>query len=1278
MIKTIYLILCLICATSVFGQDCPDVEVEAPCSLPFLANIISLQPQYICLDANGNVTIGIRNVATGSASHIDVCLPDQVVGSAQNIVLNGDDYTDHFWNLHFDPSGCWLYQEISVTYAYYQSCENGQNIPVGIATYSYFVSRSPICSFDVNIQAPCVGNIASVQMDCYNELVDYTYNFGDGTGTTNLPVHTYEAAGTYTITVTAEYGNVCAASSCSQQITIYDAAEITATGLNPVCPGGTTPVSLSSSIGFGTINWTNGGSGITQSLGPGSYTVFATDVYGCAMQPLTFEVPMINVPDFGILTPSPLCTGGSVQLTTSPATVVQWSGPGGFSGSGTSVSVSSPGSYTASANIQGCSVQHSVNVVNAASPSISGSTSFCMGNQTQLSVDGTNVTWSNGTTGNSSNFSTPGLVSAQGVFDGCPFNATLTLVEIQPPVFTLTLDADSICPGSSTILNINITTAYDAITIDGQAINQTFASVGVGLHTVVVSNGICDVSQTVTVHEKNLPQLLITGLNNACPLVPITFTTSLNSNTISDVVWNTGDTGYLMVYTGGSMTISCTGIVDFCPVTATKIFTRHPDPSADVTGIPVICGEGNAASLSATGISSFGLTYEWSSGATPFEANNFVYEEGWIYCTITDVQFGCQSTDSVYVSFHDQPAPPILDSDNILVCPETSGTFNVTDASIGNFLWYADNGSLLAEGSSLTIMEPTTGYVVTTDGVCLSEPVSFSLGNYPSSTFDVVGYEFFCPNNFNELSATNPNLTYTWNGVPGGMTYDIVGPGLLTVEGTNEFGCVFTVIIEIFTAAAPNAQAITNTTEVCPEQFATLALFSDQDNIGFWLNGNEVEQNTMVPAGAYQITAINDSTNCASLPQVIVIASLLPTPINITTDTLLCPGTVTTINANCFLCTDYNWSNGSQNASTIGGPGYYVVSAISTNGCPTFAQVEILLDDFAMNTNSSSLAVCNPDDSVQVSLTFNQTPSYVTINNAPVSEMDFELGIGTYIIQASNSNGCPVSDTLGVYYANDFVYTIELDTLRTCEGLLASIELNISIDEGFISVNWNDGNSDLIEITSNTIQFEHLFNVPSDYLIEFVIEHDGCLTTDSLQMPVPEYLYGEIEVEVNEPITFVWGIAPVINVNVNEAVDYWEVPGTHISGTSDSTFSYYPKTSGYLNFVATDKAGCLDTASTLILYYDPTLQNTLIVSNVEENNCFILKDYDFSGVTEFDLRIYDRWGIEVAVITDWKQHFCIDPDWELQDVVNYRLTLHRSDSYVKYYDGHLNLLPDQR
>ncbi len=202
-----------------------------------------------------------------------------------------------------------------------------QSISVNSAgSYSVTVTNGNNCSAsstntNVTVNSlPAVPTISGATSFCTGGSTTLTSSSVTGnlwsTGATTQSI-TVNSAGSYSVTVTN--GNSCSASSTNTNVTINALPVVpTISGVTSFCNGGSSTLTSSSATGN---LWSTGAT--TQSISvnsAGSYSVTVTNGSGCSSSSATTNITINPLPVVTIITPSPICAPGIVDLTLSAVT----------------------------------------------------------------------------------------------------------------------------------------------------------------------------------------------------------------------------------------------------------------------------------------------------------------------------------------------------------------------------------------------------------------------------------------------------------------------------------------------------------------------------------------------------------------------------------------------------------------------------------------------------------------------------------------------------------------------------------------------------------------------------------------------------------------------------------------------------------------------------------------------------------------------------------------------------------------------------------------------
>jgi hypothetical protein len=422
----------------------------------------------------------------------------------------------------------------------------------------------------------------------------YLWNFGDTfTSGTFAPTHQYADTGYYSVTLivtdsVSGYGDTVVYTNMVHVIRVT--ASVTPTGNTTFCQGDSVVLNANTGTGFSYVwkrnnNIINGATNVSYAATlAGNYTVVVSNSIGCSatsngVSVIVNSIPSATITHTGNLT---FCQGGSVQLTSISATSYLWN-----DGETTqNITVTNSGSFTiAVTDANGCngaSTATNVVVNPLPTPNITGTTSFCQGDSTQLSSNtGSSYLWNNGHTTQSIYTLTEGSYTVTLTDNnGCSGASSPFFVAVNSlpnPIITHNGNL-TFCEGGSVSLSSNIFSSYSWS--NGETTNSiTVTNSGNYFVTVIDANGCHGSSSATNVVVYSLPAPTISGNTSFCQ----GDSSQLSSNTGSSYLWSNGKTTQnIYVLTGGSYTVTltdgngCTGISSATNVTVDPL---PPTPS---------------------------------------------------------------------------------------------------------------------------------------------------------------------------------------------------------------------------------------------------------------------------------------------------------------------------------------------------------------------------------------------------------------------------------------------------------------------------------------------------------------------------------------------------------------------------------------------------------------------------------------------------------------------------------------------------------------------------
>lgn len=483
------------------------------------------------------------------------------------------------------------------------------------------------------------------------------------------------AAGTYSLTVTPS--NACGNAGTPQtlSITVNPApAPVTISGPTSICSGDV--ITLTSSYPSGTT-WAPGGE-TTPSISvtsAGTYSISVLTSCGTLTASHTVSLNASNPAGITASDPVNFCPGGSVTLTSNSATGNSWS-----TGETTqSITVTTAGTYdlTVTDACATTTASQQVTILPVANPQISGNTSFCAGQQTNLTASGGDTyTWSGGETTASITVNTPGVYTVTAT-NSCGQATSAPVTVTQNPLPDPQISGTtSFCAGQQTTLTASGGDTYLWST------GQTTSSITVnapGNYVLLALNSCGQDTASVTITQNPLPNPQITGISSFCAGQQTTLTASGGDT----YTWSGGETTpAITINTPGIYTVTATnscGQATSAPFTVTQLVL----PNAQISGNLAFCS-GQQTTLTASG----GDTYSWSNGQTTPAIN--VSSPGNYTVTASN---SC-GTDTKTVSVTVSVIAASFTADPITgPAPLPVNFTNISDPGAVSFHWNFDDGS---------------------------------------------------------------------------------------------------------------------------------------------------------------------------------------------------------------------------------------------------------------------------------------------------------------------------------------------------------------------------------------------------------------------------------------------------------------------------------------------------------------------------------------------------------------------------------------------------------
>ena len=705
-----------------------------------------------------------------------------------------------------------------------------------------------------------------------------------------------------------------------------------------------------------------------------------------------------------------------------------------------------------------------------------------------------------------------------------------------------------------------------------------------------------------------------------------------------------------------------------------------------------VCGTAGVTPVTLTGAGAGSGSFQWlvpmSEGtfsSTVSATTIFTQAAGTnpadAYLEVTNT-YSCVDTAVIAVTIDTIPvANAGTDQD---LCNSTGATLGASPLTSGTGLWTAlGSGTVTSPGSptsTVTGMAAPTPPMTTNDflwevnsfyGVCPADSDTVSVNVYALPGPANAGLnDTICGPDYNMLGSGGYVGTGTWTVFSGAGSFIDANDENSTVNGlnpgANEFIWTITngpcpAVDDTVTISSdtPIPAFSLNDTATCLTDITLSGVAPPAGGSAVWTEvagtGGSIVATAgltadisglVAPPGTNQyIWTVNTQYGvCPSaIDTVNVVVLPAPTVDVLTPDTTVCSGHLFTLNVDSTGGNNRaTWSPAGDllstsvlepvvNPATIGATEYFIVVTDTTSGCSATDSITITVNQSpTVNVAPDSVFICNADTANLVAtptpgtVSYNWTPA-VNISNPSIANPDVYPNVPTtyYATVTDPANGCTATDSAFVdVFIVDFGNTGDT---TICLG--DSIDLKVNAGDVFL---WSSTDATVNGATVDSVRVSPPFT--TDYEI-FVLANFGgnsCSATDT------------ITVQVNSVTASAAPVSEIINPGQDVQLSssgttgssgyfYSWSPTTALSCTDCPDPVANPETTTTYTVTVTDSAGCSDDAQVLIEVEEFEVPNVFSPNGDGINDILKLNYY---GDREYDIYIYDRWGVKVFETED--------------------------------------------
>ena len=696
----------------------------------------------------------------------------------------------------------------------------------------------------------CQGEELNLRLEGLPTNITFAANWS--TGESNVDNITVDQADTYTVQVFLE--------ACVTFDTIeVDVLELPSFSLGQdttIC--GDQSVTLSAPPNAAQVLWSTGS---TDS----SIDVNQTDLYWLEVSESSCSIRdtiNVNVDDpfvVNIGADTTLCTGETLELiaTTDLNDQVLWS-----TGDMTpTLSVNTIGDVSVQVTRGVCTANDTidVSVIDVDNFSIGSDTTLCEGEALTLNAalsSQATYLWQDGSTDETFEVDSAGTFTVTASIQRCEATASLIVDFQNAPALDLGVDT-TIC--SPDVIELDAGIASAAYIWQDGSTSQTLTADQTDLYIVEVDDGICVVSDSVSITIQDRPNLMIAADDSGAICEGDSIILSANTPDVS-YVWQDGTTETQFIADEEGLFVA-TMTLEACVVVDSFDLIVNANPDATLPADTSIC-EGDTFVIT---LPDNGEDFVWT-GINSMSNSVSLTEAGQYSVLITDAN-GCQDEDSFELATRETPTFSL--GDDQVICDGDSTVLSVS-RSFPDLTWSVPN-----MGDFLTIeLEDIYWAEAEINGCVFRDSVLVEVQELP--IVDLGPDTSVCQGAMITLDATNEGATYLWstNETTPTITPALTGSGTALQVQVDIRGCVTIDDINISTMETPQFSLREDET-ICDNETVTLEVDNPNGRWDIeWNTGETTDEIEVSEGGTFTATATIDG--CSSSDEFVLDVQPLP------------------------------------------------------------------------------------------------------------------------------------------------------------------------------------------------------------------------------------------------------------------------------------------------------------------------------------------------------------------------------------------------------------------
>ncbi len=789
----------------------------------------------------------------------------------------------------------------------------------------------------------------------------------------------------------------------------------------------------------------------------------------------------------------------------------------------------------------------------------------------------------------------------------CQNTSTTTVTTIESPSVSGTV-VNTLCSQSTGSIDASVSGGLLPYTYSwsNSAITEDISDLSANSYTLTVTddNG-CTGDSTFTITNTNEPELALVATNATCGntngTVNLTVTGGVGP---FDYLWTPTNavTEDISGLSADTYSVQVTDNGTTCVVNGSASVINQDAPTVTFTQVDALCAQSNGSidvTVTLNGGSS-SITHHWSNGLTTEDISGL--DAGTYIDTVRDGN-SCEVIITATIINSNQFTASSTVTNPTCASPN-GGAIDVSIVGGAEPFTYVWSPNSNATDQDVTNLSSGTYTVVITDAASCSTSVVSTVAPLNTISLSTSQINATCGNTDGsiDLTVSGGSGTYEFLWSNSAITEDIAGLDTgsysVTVRDLVDTTCTATANVSIIYGNLPQLSFTTTPVSCTANDGAVnLTVIGGSDNYDYsWTGPNSFTANTQdlsnLETGQYDVTVTDLTTTC------IVSGSAEVQPVN--------PPVLSAVVANTT-CGQVNgiidvtvtggtepftieWSNLANTLDQFNlGDGTYTLTLTDDNGC--VATAEYTINPSVQPTSDLVITqpTCNNDTgSVTLNLVDAQNPILYnwTLDGNPFASFAnlTDLGPGTYILTASDGNGCIVLDTAVLAYPN--LPTLSTTVTNTQCGLsLGAIDLTVTGGTPNFTFSWDDS----FGFTATT---EDISDLPFGCYSVTVVDANGCEATT--QACVENENAPSAQFEITQPSCNLDN--GVITAHITGGVQPYSISWT---GTLSGDTTISDLTDGVYYLLITDDNGCEAIDSV-------TLSNTgvpVLTGDINEPSC---------------------------------------------------------------------------